>query len=80
MEEIVRTARVEAQRKAHLDRLVAELRSKGRLDFGDISKRIVRGPELREWAIRSVVESGIATIEVDFSTGGRPRTSLVLKE
>lgn len=66
-------------RKAHLDRLVAELREKGRLDFGDISKRVVRDRETREWAIRELVESGAATIVVEFVTGGRPRTTLVLK-
>lgn len=80
MEEIIRTARVEAQRKAHLDRLTNELQDKGRIDFGAISKRIVRDAVVREWAIRALVEGGIATVEVDFTTGGRPRTSLVLKE
>lgn len=69
MEDIVKAARESAQ---------ARLREKGRLDFGDISKHIVREHGIREWVIRDLVESGTATVEFDFATGGRPRSTLVL--
>lgn len=80
MEDIVRQARIAAQRKAQYDRLVSRLVEQRRLDFSDISRHIVREADLREWAIRELVEAGRATVEFDYATGGRPRTTLVLIE
>lgn len=80
MEDMVKAARIAGMRKAQTDRVMARLRQSGRLDFGVISRTIVKDAPTREWVIRSIVESGLATIEVDYATGGRPRTVLVLKE
>lgn len=80
MEDLTREPMEAARRRALAERLTARLTQTGRLDLNIITREVIRNRQERERAIRDLVTSGVATIEVEFpKTGGRPRTMVVLK-